>query len=103
MTTMVNHKFTPDIPKAEPTILTFEVMKSDVDLGDANYKRKVQLLNDAMQEVGMGRYQWYVFRLPVGFWICAHEEFMQGPFRRHWVRLFLVRSIGAKCVGRGWW
>jgi hypothetical protein len=68
-------------------------MNSDVDLGDANYKRKVQLLNDAMQEVGMGRYQWYVFKLLVGFWICAHEEFMQGPFRRHWVRLFLVRSI----------
>jgi hypothetical protein len=76
MTTIENDKSTPDIPKAEPTVLTLQAMNSDVDLGDANYKRNVQLLNDAMQEVGMGRYQWYVFKLLVGFWMCAHEEFV---------------------------
>jgi len=76
MTAMDNDNSPPDTPKAEPTVLTFEVMNSGIDLGDANYKRKVQLLNDAMQEVGMGRYQWYSFRLLVGFWICAHEEFI---------------------------
>jgi hypothetical protein len=50
-----------DTTKAEPTILTFEAMNSDIDPGDTNYQRKVRLLNDAMQEVGMGRYQWCVF------------------------------------------
>ena len=76
MNTMDNNKSMPDIPKAEPTVLTLEALNSDVDLGNPHYKRKVQLLNDAMQEVGMGRYQWYISGLLVGFWICAHEEFM---------------------------
>jgi len=64
---MDNDKSTRDIPRAEPTVLPFEAMNSDIDLGDADYKRKVQLFNDAMEEVGMGRYRWYIFRLLVGF------------------------------------
>ena len=59
MNTMDNNKSMPDIPKAQPTVLTLEALNSDVDLGNPHYKRKVQLLNDAMQEGGMGRYQWY--------------------------------------------
>ena len=61
MTTMGDDQSLPDIIRSEPTFLTFEVISSDIDTGDANYQRKVQLLNDAMQEVGMGRYQRYFF------------------------------------------
>jgi hypothetical protein len=61
MATIGDDKYPSDTTKPEPTILPFEAMNSEVNLGDANYQRKAQLLNDVMQEVGMGRYPWYVF------------------------------------------
>lgn len=33
------------------------------DTIDARYLAKAQILNEAMQEIGMGRYQWYVAQL----------------------------------------
>ncbi|KAF9024366.1 MFS general substrate transporter [Hymenopellis radicata] len=35
--------------------------QSDTYTGDAEYQRKANLLNGAMQEIGMGRYQWALF------------------------------------------
>ncbi|KAF9529833.1 MFS general substrate transporter [Crepidotus variabilis] len=35
--------------------------EDDIDLGDTNYQRKASLLNAAIQEAGMGRYQWGLF------------------------------------------
>lgn len=61
MATMGDDKSPSDITRSEPTVLTFEAINSGMDPGDANYQRMVQLLNDAMQEVGMRRYQWYFF------------------------------------------
>lgn len=34
--------------------------EDEIDFGDLLYKKKARLLNAAMQETGMGRYQWYV-------------------------------------------
>jgi len=63
MTTIDNEKYPSETTKPEPSILTLEAMNNYIlNPGNANYQRKVQLLNDAMQEVGMGQYQWYVFR-----------------------------------------
>jgi hypothetical protein len=58
MTTMGDDKSPSDI-RSEPTVLTFEAINRDIDPGDANYQRKVQLLNHAIQEVEimMGWYQ----------------------------------------------
>lgn len=61
MTAMGDDKPLSDIIRSKPTVLTFEAINSDIDPGDANYQQKVQFLNDAMQEVGMGWYQWYFF------------------------------------------
>jgi len=62
MTTM-GDKSPSDITKSEPTVLTLEAKNSDINLGDAYYERKVQLLNDALQKVGMGWHQWVVLFL----------------------------------------
>jgi hypothetical protein len=34
--------------------------EDEIDFGDLLYQKKARLLNAAMQEMGMGRYQWYV-------------------------------------------
>lgn len=34
--------------------------EDEIDFGDSLYKKKARLLNAAMQETGMGRYQWCV-------------------------------------------
>ncbi len=34
--------------------------EDEIDFGDLLYQKKARLLNAAMQETGMGRYQWYV-------------------------------------------
>ena len=32
--------------------------KDEMDFGDSTYQRKAQLLNSAIEEIGMGKYQW---------------------------------------------
>ena len=33
--------------------------ENDIDFGDSTYQRKARVLNAAIQETGMGRYQWW--------------------------------------------
>ena len=40
-----------------------QVLESDIDVGDSTYHKKAKLLNSAIQETGMGRYQWYAVTL----------------------------------------
>ncbi|KAG6830951.1 hypothetical protein H0H92_013662 [Tricholoma furcatifolium] len=53
---------------------------------DPLYRAKAKILNDAMQEIGMGRYQWYVGRY-------AQPRHMpvlmptKGTFHRYWLWL----------------
>ncbi|KAG9090947.1 hypothetical protein FRC07_011974, partial [Ceratobasidium sp. 392] len=67
------------------------------------YQAKAELLNDAIQEIGMGKYQWHLF-IVTGFgWLAdnlwpvsiglilaqvAREFHVQGPF------LYLAQNIG---------
>ncbi|KIM38486.1 hypothetical protein M413DRAFT_30036 [Hebeloma cylindrosporum] len=74
------------IAKAEPTTLTVEATKDDNDPDDANYQRKVQLLNDAMQEVVTG------LILPA----VVNEFKFKGPF------LKLGQNVGL-LVGAAFW
>ncbi|KAF4617501.1 hypothetical protein D9613_006442 [Agrocybe pediades] len=36
-------------------------LEDDIDTGDSIYQKKAHVLNEALQEVGMGRYQWALF------------------------------------------
>ena len=60
----------PDAPKspgAEPTALESTLATAVPDDGiDAPYKAKARVLNDAIQDIGMGRYQWQLF-VVIGF------------------------------------
>lgn len=33
--------------------------RGEIDYGDLIYQQKAQLLNSAIEEIGMGNYQWY--------------------------------------------
>ena len=35
-----------------------QLAEADIEVGDLVYQKKAQLLNGAIQEVGMGKYQW---------------------------------------------
>ncbi|KDR81207.1 hypothetical protein GALMADRAFT_60449 [Galerina marginata CBS 339.88] len=93
------------------TVSVQEHTSSDIDTGDSVYQHKAHVLNDAFQEVGMGRYQWSLFVL-TGFgyfadnlWPIATglilppvvaEFHFNGPF------LKLGQSIGF-LVGAAFW
>ena len=53
-----------DAKNPAPSNLLVESFPADegdiVDVGDSTYQKKAKLLNSAIQETGMGRYQWYV-------------------------------------------
>jgi len=48
-------------PSNQVLVESFQADEGDiVDVGDSTYQKKAKLLNSAIQETGMGRYQWYV-------------------------------------------
>ncbi|OXV10085.1 hypothetical protein Egran_02153 [Elaphomyces granulatus] len=67
----------------EPNILTFEALRAEVenDLAvsghDTAYDRKSKVINRAIQDIGMGRYQWELFVL-CGFGWLADNLWLQG-------------------------
>ncbi|KAF8910712.1 MFS general substrate transporter [Mucidula mucida] len=84
---------------------------TDAYTGDAEYQRKANLLNGAMQEIGMGRYQWALFVVTGFGWFADNlwpvvtglilppvvQEFQfQGPF------LKLGQNIGL-LIGAVFW
>ena len=62
------------------------------DTIDARYLAKAQILNEAMQEIGMGRYQWCV---PLTRRIVPQPDALdctpQGPLLRDWVWVVRVQ------------
>ncbi|KAL4804061.1 major facilitator superfamily domain-containing protein [Aspergillus unguis] len=63
--------------------LTIESLKADVEAGvvagghDTVYDRKAKIINRAIQDIGMGRYQWGLFVL-CGFGWIADNLWLQG-------------------------
>ncbi|OQD76370.1 hypothetical protein PENDEC_c004G02833 [Penicillium decumbens] len=65
------------------TTLTLEVLRAEVEDGiaitghDTAYDRKAKVINRAIQDIGMGRYQWGLFIL-CGFGWVADNLWLQG-------------------------
>ncbi|KAK7046985.1 putative MFS-type transporter PB1E7.08c, partial [Favolaschia claudopus] len=94
--------------KREPPTVHLETMDHAVD---AIYQAKARILNNALQDIGMGRYQWTLFVLTGVGWLSKYsaqiivslilvpvinEFHVQGPF------LKLSQSIGL-LVGAAFW
>ncbi|KAL4916785.1 major facilitator superfamily domain-containing protein [Aspergillus aurantiobrunneus] len=66
-----------------PTELTLEALRAEVEAGvvasghDSVYDRKAKIINRAIQDIGMGRYQWGLFVL-CGFGWIADNLWLQG-------------------------
>ncbi|KAL3476628.1 major facilitator superfamily domain-containing protein [Aspergillus californicus] len=66
-----------------PTELTMEALRAEVEAGvvasshDTVYDRKAKIINRAIQDIGMGRYQWGLFVL-CGFGWIADNLWLQG-------------------------
>jgi len=71
----VNHGMTLEALKAE---IVEDVAANDTD---TPYDRKSKVINRALQDMGVGRYQWELFALCGGGWmadnlwlqVCAHR------------------------------
>ncbi|KAL5120077.1 hypothetical protein ACEQ8H_001902 [Pleosporales sp. CAS-2024a] len=68
---VVNHGMTIDALKAE---ILADVAASDAD---TPYDRKAKVINRALQDMGMGKYQWELFALCGGGWM-ADNLWLQG-------------------------
>ena len=53
------------LPGLEPTAIESPAVPQN-EGPDANYKAKAEVLNNAIQTIGMGRYQWQLF-VVIGF------------------------------------
>ena len=63
---------------------------SDADSTTLVYRAKIALLNDAIQEIGMGRYQWYIINVQ-----CRSTTYISGCLIASWYReLFVVTGFG---------
>ncbi|KAL4785164.1 MFS general substrate transporter [Aspergillus varians] len=71
------------VPGPAPTELTLEALRAEVEAGvvvsghDSAYDRKAKIINRAIQDIGMGRYQWGLFVL-CGFGWIADNLWLQG-------------------------
>ncbi|KAG8780805.1 hypothetical protein FRC12_022583 [Ceratobasidium sp. 428] len=78
---------------------------------DPIYQAKAELLNDAIQEIGMGKYQWHLFFVTGFGWLAdnlwpvsiglilaqvVREFHAQGPF------LYLAQNVGLLVGALGW-
>ncbi|KAJ5212249.1 MFS general substrate transporter [Penicillium cinerascens] len=67
----------------ESSHLTIEVLRAEIDAEaassgqDSMYDRKAKVINRAIQDIGMGRYQWELFAL-CGFGWTADNLWLQG-------------------------
>ncbi|KAL1950453.1 hypothetical protein VTO73DRAFT_5577 [Trametes versicolor] len=90
---------------------THDMYEGDDSAVDPVYHAKAHILNDAFQEIGMGKYQWYLFMVAGFGWFSdnlwpvatglildpvVNEFAVQGPYLR------LAQSIGL-LVGAAFW
>lgn len=61
---------------SEPGLLTLESLREEIDSDiaasghDSSYDRKSKVINKAIQDIGMGRYQWKLFGLCGFGWLA---------------------------------
>ncbi|RAH52605.1 MFS general substrate transporter [Aspergillus piperis CBS 112811] len=100
--------------------LTIEALRAEVEADiatsgkDTAYDRKAKLINRAIQDIGMGRYQWQLFAL-CGFGWLADNLWLQGvaltltPIASEfgvsttWVRFTTCSLFLGLCIGASFW
>ncbi|KAJ5723946.1 hypothetical protein N7488_001981 [Penicillium malachiteum] len=100
--------------------LTIEIIRAEVDAEmassglDSVYDRKAMVINRALQDIGMGRYQWQLFFL-CGFGWMADNLWLQGValtltpiayefnISTSWVRFSTCALFLGLCIGASFW
>ncbi|KAJ5735495.1 uncharacterized protein N7483_000620 [Penicillium malachiteum] len=100
--------------------LTIEIIRAEVDAEIASsglnsiYDRKAMVINRALQDIGMGRYQWQLFFL-CGFGWMADNLWLQGvaltltpiayefDISTSWVRFSTCALFLGLCIGASFW
>ncbi|KAJ5684360.1 uncharacterized protein N7477_000705 [Penicillium maclennaniae] len=104
----------------ETSHLTIEVLRAEIDAEvstaglDTMYDRKAKVINRAIQDIGMGRYQWELFAL-CGFGWTADNLWLQGvaltltPIQNEFglgeseVRFTTCALFVGLCIGASFW
>ncbi|KAJ6021877.1 Major facilitator superfamily domain general substrate transporter [Penicillium herquei] len=100
--------------------LTIEIIRAEVDAEMSSsglnsvYDRKAMVINRALQDIGMGRYQWQLFFL-CGFGWMADNLWLQGvaltltpiayefDISTSWVRFSTCALFLGLCIGASFW
>ncbi|CAA7262740.1 unnamed protein product [Cyclocybe aegerita] len=72
LTPQLDENATPSSPHSDGEI------EKGTNVGDTTYNRKVHLLNESLQEIGMGRYQWYL-SFVTGFGLISDRVWIMAP------------------------
>ncbi|KAJ6187371.1 hypothetical protein N7519_002279 [Penicillium mononematosum] len=104
----------------DSTHLTLEALRAEVEsdvstsTNDSAYDRKSKVINRALQDIGMGRYQWQLFIL-CGFGWTADNLWLQGValtltplsyefgLSATWVRFSTCALFLGLCIGASFW
>ncbi|RAL00566.1 putative sugar transporter [Aspergillus ibericus CBS 121593] len=107
-------------PVPNYSTLTIEALRAEVESDvaasgkDTAYDRKAKVINRAVQDIGMGRYQWELFAL-CGFGWLADNLWLQGvaltlsPIAQEfgvsttWVRFTTCSLFLGLCIGASFW
>ncbi|KAJ5863697.1 uncharacterized protein N7529_005613 [Penicillium soppii] len=102
------------------THLTLEALRAEIEADlatashDSTYDRKAKVINRALQDIGMGRYQWQLFFL-CGFGWTADNLWLQGValtltpisyefgISSTWVRFTTCALFLGLCLGASFW
>ncbi|KAJ5255228.1 hypothetical protein N7505_010379 [Penicillium chrysogenum] len=104
----------------DSTHLTLEALRAEIEsdistsTNDSAYDRKSRVINRALQDIGMGRYQWQLFIL-CGFGWTADNLWLQGValtltplsyefgLSATWVRFSTCALFLGLCIGASFW
>ncbi|KAJ5805573.1 uncharacterized protein N7503_003175 [Penicillium pulvis] len=104
----------------ETSYLTIELLRAEIDAEhstsghDSVYDRKAKVINRAIQDIGMGKYQWKLFFL-CGFGWLADNLWLQGvaltltpiayefDIDTSWVRFSTCALFLGLCIGASFW
>ncbi|KAL2216568.1 major facilitator superfamily domain-containing protein [Thermoascus aurantiacus ATCC 26904] len=108
----------PSLPESHP--MTIEALRAEIENDIAAsghntaYDRKAKVINKALQDIGMGRYQWELFVL-CGFGWLADNLWLQGialtlpqlslefGISESWVRFTTCSLFIGLCIGATFW
>ncbi|BCS29110.1 uncharacterized protein APUU_70680S [Aspergillus puulaauensis] len=85
--------------------LTLEILRAEVENDvvasghDSAYDRKAKVINRAIQDIGMGRYQWRLFALCGFGWLADNLWLQVRRWHFHFLTLPIFCNIHANSVG----